>query len=561
VLRLTLTIIGWPHTNSEEGTMGLEAMHILLRGEHPIYFYGQNYMGVGEAYAGALAFRLFGISVATLRLGMIGFYAIFMVGVWWLADHLYSRRVALASLAVLVLGTPFLGQMELRADGGKVETMAFGAMMFGLASWLALSQPTPQAPRRHRMLRYAAFAAWGLIAGLGLYTYVVVVPLVLTSGLLLVITCWRELRSWLLVLPLAGLLIGLLPAIIYAVMMPFKDNPISVFLTLHQSLNGGAPLSRHLLAKQVEGTLLYTLPTVTGLINLYPLQALPLYGPLGPATFASVIIGGGWSLGYFLLLGAAMYRPLRALWHDWTLRRARKHPSIYAQTDMTAQAAAVSMMAQYKARNVARLLLPFTALLIIAAYMLSETAANNPYSGRYMIGLLVIVPAILWPIVDRPLPVSSTLAEPVTGAGWAIVRNASRPAAVALLGASLVLGAIGVVHSIPDAQAVNTADAKHAQDLLSHGITRFYSDYWTCDKLNFETQERLICGVIRNYGQRGRMRYLPYFAMVQADKNAPYVVVRGSIIESTFLIHATESHQQYSMEHLDIYDVYTPKST
>src|SRR5437899_8195349 len=95
-LRFALTIIGWPHSDSEEGTMGLEAMHILQRGEHPVYLYGQNYMGALEAYAGALLFRLFGISTISLRLGMIAFYAVFLISLYWVARKLYSHRVALA---------------------------------------------------------------------------------------------------------------------------------------------------------------------------------------------------------------------------------------------------------------------------------------------------------------------------------------------------------------------------------------------------------------------------------------------------------------------------------
>ncbi len=59
--RLFLTAHNWPGTDSEEGTMGLEALHIAFRGEHPIYLYGQNYMGVGEAYLGAVMFHLFGV--------------------------------------------------------------------------------------------------------------------------------------------------------------------------------------------------------------------------------------------------------------------------------------------------------------------------------------------------------------------------------------------------------------------------------------------------------------------------------------------------------------------
>jgi hypothetical protein len=151
-VRLALVLIGWPHTNSEEGTMGLEALHILQRGERPVYLYGQNYMGTAEAYLGALAFRIFGVSLVALRLGMIAFYALFLAGVFWTTHLLYSRRVALVSLAVLIVGTPFVMQIDLLADGGKAETLAFGALLFALASWLVLARPhgtrATRAPRR-----------------------------------------------------------------------------------------------------------------------------------------------------------------------------------------------------------------------------------------------------------------------------------------------------------------------------------------------------------------------------------------------------------------------------
>lgn len=561
-VRLALAITGWPHSNSEEGTMGLEAMHILLRGERPVYLYGQKYMGVSEAYIGALAFRVLGISVLSLRLGMIAFYAIFLGGVSWLADQLYSRRVALVSLAALMVGPPFLMGIELRADGGKAETLAAGALMFALASWLALSQPAALAPQSRRALRYGALVAWGVMAGFGLYSYAVIAPFVLASGLLLWITCRRELRGWSLALPLVGLLIGLLPVIIYSVTMPGGDNPISVFLSLHQSLNARGPSSWHLLVREVEATVLYTLPTVTGLINLYPLEALPLYGPPGPATVTAVLIGGGWGLGYLLLLGVATYRPLSALRQEWTLRRMGKHPGGDAQNDVSGQAGAPPLMTHDEARDVARLLLALAAWLTIGAYMFSATAANNPYSGRYMIGLLAITPAILWPLLHWTprLHVRSGEVEPATRARGGILRNAWRPAAVALLGVSLIYGATRLAQTIPDHVANNKRDAKFTQDLLSHGITRFYSDYWTCDLLNFETQERLICSVIDQYAQPGRTRYAPYTAAVQAERDAPYVVVQGSSIEQTFLIYAAENHQRYSVEPLDGYNVYRPIS-
>src|SRR5947209_20259377 len=104
LLRLILTARGWPETDSDEGTMGLEAMHIAFRGEHPIFLYGQNYMGMIEAYLGALLFRLFGVSLFSLRLGMVILFALFLVSLYLLTSLLYSKKLALVSLALLSVG-------------------------------------------------------------------------------------------------------------------------------------------------------------------------------------------------------------------------------------------------------------------------------------------------------------------------------------------------------------------------------------------------------------------------------------------------------------------------
>jgi hypothetical protein len=545
-LRFVLITIGWPHSDSEEGTMGLEGLHILVRSERPIYLYGQSYMGAVEAYAAALSFRVFGVSTVSLRLGMIAFYAIFMIGVFWLASQLYSRRVALMSLAILVFGTPFLVQVELLADGGKIETLAFGATLFALATWLALHAPTEPLARRQRWHRYLAFAAWGVIAGLGLYTYAVIAPFILSSGLLLWVTCRRELRGWALALPIVGLLAGLLPVIIYTATMPLADNPISVFLFLHQTLNSSQASTWHLLVKQVEATLLYTLPTVTGLITLYPAQAMPFYGPLGLQTFAPVILGGGWSLVYLVLLGMATWHPLQALRKHRMLRRTGQ----YSGSDHLAAArTSADAGSSTLARDVARLMLALAAWLTIVIYMASPAAARNPYSGRYMIGLLIVLPAVLWPMIE-----GWRHTWPICG-DFALVW---RPAVLLLLCVNLLAGAVATTQLVPATVALNRQDTRLAHDLLSRGITQFYTDYWTCDLLSFATQERLVCGVVDLYAQPGFIRYPPHFAAVQANRSAPYLFVSGSLLEQTFAKHMAAIHQAYSVEHVDGYVVNTP---
>src|SRR5947207_6144277 len=79
LVRLVLLVNGWPETNSEEGTMGLAALHIASGSDHPIYFYGQHYMGVGEAYVAAVFYHLLGASVFSLRLAMLLLFSLFLI--------------------------------------------------------------------------------------------------------------------------------------------------------------------------------------------------------------------------------------------------------------------------------------------------------------------------------------------------------------------------------------------------------------------------------------------------------------------------------------------------
>ncbi|HEX6110153.1 MAG TPA: hypothetical protein VFZ02_12140, partial [Ktedonobacteraceae bacterium] len=105
LLRIVLTAQGWPHSNADIDTTGIMAMHIASKGEHPIFFYGQHYMGTLEAYLGVAFFRLFGISVFSLRLGTVLFFALFLVIMYGLTSLLYTKKLALLTLALLSLGS------------------------------------------------------------------------------------------------------------------------------------------------------------------------------------------------------------------------------------------------------------------------------------------------------------------------------------------------------------------------------------------------------------------------------------------------------------------------
>ena len=119
--------------------------------------------------------------------------------------------------------------------------------------------------------------------------------------------------------------------------------------------------------------------------------------------------------------------------------------------------------------------------------------------------------------------------------------------ATALIGLALLLGIIGMARAVPMGVAETQTDTWYARNLLSHHLRRFYSDYWTCDLMNFATREQVICAVVGENGQPGLTRYSPYLAIVQADPNAPYLLRRGSDVERTFMTHASATGQRYQV--------------
>ncbi len=139
LLRILLIAWGWPHSNADEDTMGIMAMHIAYKGEHPIFYYGQYYMGTLEAFLGAAFFHLFGVSVFSLRLGTVLLFALFLTSMYFLTSLLYTKKLALITLVLLSLGSSIMLDTEIIALGGYPELLFFGSLSLLLASWLALT--------------------------------------------------------------------------------------------------------------------------------------------------------------------------------------------------------------------------------------------------------------------------------------------------------------------------------------------------------------------------------------------------------------------------------------
>src|SRR5437588_985485 len=208
--RFLLIYFNWPSTNSDEGNMGLLALHVAFQGDHPTFFYGLPYMAPLEGYIAAPLFRIFGVSLFTLRLGLLPLFAAFLICMYYLTRLLYTEKFALVIVILLSLGSSLAISLQLRAVGEYPEMLLFAALISLLTSWLALSSHTfsPGGAKQVKRKRIMVYGFLGLVVGLALWVDFLILPFVATAGLLLFLFCRRELRTWSGLSLLLGVLVG-----------------------------------------------------------------------------------------------------------------------------------------------------------------------------------------------------------------------------------------------------------------------------------------------------------------------------------------------------------------
>ena len=544
VVRIIVIAQGWPWANSDEGTMGLMARHIAYQGELPIFFYGQAYMGALEAYVGASFFYLFGPSFFSLRLGLILFYAAFLLTLYLLTSMLYSKKLALATLLLLCFGSIEMFTRQLRAVGGDEETMLFGALIMLFTSLLILSYDTATLTIE-RKRRYTLYTCLGFSMGLGLWSHTLIVPFIVAAIVTLYIFCRSELRGRTIFFLLGSFFVGLLPLLIFNVKYPLENSLVTIW-QLHSFGGTGTAALAYNVWDEIRGTIFVSLPMTTGANPLCSLSDVP--GQWRTQISSCMVFQGSWGAGYILLLASAILLAIRALrqhWQAWTARTPGTPGTPGERHQIRLQAL--------------RLMLLGSAILTLLAYILSSAPALVPItSTRYLVGLLVATPALLSPLWYG---VRSGNLAAFTNRAVSVVSIVIRAGILCFIFAILVNGTVGVFHDVPHVQAMDQQEGKLVNDLIQHDVTRMYSDYWTCDLVMFLSNERITCSSVVAVGgklETGQNRYPLYTTIVQQDAQANYVLPVGSAEAAAFAQQVANSGKQYHHFIIDGYLIYQP---
>ncbi|WP_432989269.1 hypothetical protein [Dactylosporangium sp. CA-233914] len=493
LIRLVLIAVGWPETNSDEGFLGLMALRIGYHGEWPTFFPGQTYMGPHEAYLGAVLFRLFGSSLFVLRLGLVLLFVLFLVSSYLFTRIVYGSRWALITLAMLALGSPYVLSRELTAMGGYGETLLISSLLFLLAARLVLTYQPYRVFREHRW-RLAGYAAWGVLAGTGLWADLLVAPFALTSGVVLLIHCRREFVQ--LAAPLvagAGLVIGMFPLLWFNLHAAPGADTLSTLSTLR----GDPPADLAAKLHAVWNAVRVSVPMMTG-NPVCPADEVPALGPVTSWSRPCSLARAGWGTGYMLLLGVATLLAVWAVWQAWRRRRT-------VAGDARPASLHLAMLAG--------------ALITFYLFAFSDAPVDSPGShARYLIGLVVALPAVFRPFGEG---IAATAARRTSLARAVKLGCAT---ALAAYTAALAVGTVLAFTEVPRTQADGRRTTVLVDTLLAHDVKHFYADYWTCGRIAFRTQERITCGALtESLDMAPHNRYYEYWTATTADPRAAYV--------------------------------------
>jgi 4-amino-4-deoxy-L-arabinose transferase-like glycosyltransferase len=125
ILRLYLLFTSMNPINSDEALIGLMARHI-LKGEHPLLFYGQNYYGPLESYFTAPLFAVFGSNRIILKIVPLVSSLLFIYAIYWLGTTLYSESIGLYSAVYAALPPAMLTVRQLQADAAYPLVLLVG---------------------------------------------------------------------------------------------------------------------------------------------------------------------------------------------------------------------------------------------------------------------------------------------------------------------------------------------------------------------------------------------------------------------------------------------------
>jgi len=508
IIKLMVILSGRVPFNADEAVVALMARHI-RQGSFPLFFYGQAYMGSLDTLLIGIGFEVFGEKVAVIRAVQAVLYlGTVALGVE-LGKRLFrSRRIGLLSGLLLAVPTVNVTLYTTVTLGGYNELLLIGNGILLLT--LALGEEINNRKFHHleKLLIYGA--AWGALAGLGLWAFGFSLIYVLPSGLLLILYSLQPLRRarrTVVYILWGGVLAGFL----------LGATPVWIFL----SRQNGSAFLQELMGSAVA---------VSGQIPVLLQPFVRLYS--------------------FLLLGTTVIIGLRPPWGvRWLMLPLIPFTLAYWL------GVVISSLRTWWVKKVSAekaLLLAGPPLLVITGFLL--TPFGNDPSGRYFIPL--VVPLSI-------LAAKKTL-DWARGRPWVVVL---------LMSLVMIFNLGGILQSLSDfppglttqfdpISQVNHQDMDRLIAFLEEeGATRGYTNYWVSYPLAFLSGEELIFIPRLPYHEDFRFtprddRYPPYAQAVREADQVAYITTHHQALDEYLRKKFAERGMDWKESQIGDYQVF-----
>jgi hypothetical protein len=215
--------------SSDEAWPGLMAMHI-LKGEFPVVYWGQSYMGTQESFFQAGTIALCGPTVFAVRIYALLMCFLFLLASWQLARRIGGDSAGVTLLALLAIPPPYLAMNgALIPPDNYLACITLGSFALVLVHDLAFKAEEPR--------RLVKFIALAFLLGFAFWLHILVVSYIGVCGLILFLRdklLFLRREAW---AGAAAFIAGALPLLIYNVIhhgATFRD--VGQTTSWHRSL-------------------------------------------------------------------------------------------------------------------------------------------------------------------------------------------------------------------------------------------------------------------------------------------------------------------------------------
>ncbi len=493
-LKVYILVAGVLPFNSDEAIVALMGRHI-TRGELPVFFYGQSYMGSLDGFLVAIGFLIFGEHVWVIRMVQAILYLI-TVGTTAVLGKMACDSWKVGLTAAWLLAIPIINVTlyTTASLGGYGEMLLIGNLILWVVLRIAAILRRGETANLHLL-----WLTWGFLVGLGLWAFGLTLVYSLPSTIYLAwiwlknrketavrvgLTGLKKEFSWLAdtqfaFLALVGGVIGAAPWVDYAFRFGFKD--------LINELQGSAIAG-------VEG-LSWLGQVFQHLVNLLLLGVTVIFGFRPP-----------WEVH---LLGVPLLPLVLAIW-------------------LGVLAFIFQHFRNINTRNSSGLMIAGVGATLLVGFIFTPFGADP--SGRYFVPLAI--------------PLAIFTARTVVSLSWRWGRMA-----YSLIAIILVYNLWGTLQSAmknppgitTQFDAVTQIDHRYDRELVQflseNEETRGYTNYWVAYPLAFKSKEELIFVPRLPYHEDLRYterddRYMPYDQVVAEAQRVAYITTNHLALDA-----------------------------